>query len=292
MGRLNKQNTALSFLVFLMFSYYYGQNLQVVYDVKFKSQKSNDLILSEQMLLEISVERNESFYQSNNKVKYDSLTLEINKLGNSPAGNAIIDALPSYTFNHTIYKNFKKRKFIISESIQDQWYSTDFSFLDQWDLSKEFKNIQGYKCNKATTNFGGRRWVAWYASEIPFHDGPYKFHGLPGLILEISSDDGEYHFTTIGIQNKENGILPIVKTLKLSNQQLLHFKTKTAEEPSLKLKQAMIRSGLSGSTVNVVFDGADSNENNSDLYERINSEYWQWMKKHNNPIEKHDIWLK
>jgi GLPGLI family protein len=31
---------------------------------------------------------------------------------------------------------------------------------------------------KATTEFAGRTYVAWYTTEISIADGPYKFYGL------------------------------------------------------------------------------------------------------------------
>jgi len=62
----------------------------------------------------------------------------------------------------------------------------------KWDITKETKEVAGYICTKATTNFRGRQWIAWFAPEIPVALGPWKLHGLPGLILEASDSTKTY----------------------------------------------------------------------------------------------------
>jgi GLPGLI family protein len=61
------------------------------------------------------------------------------------------------------------------------------------------KNIGGYKCQEAKTRLGGRSFTAWYTTEIPLSDGPYKFQGLPGLILEAYDDTKEHHFLMVSL---------------------------------------------------------------------------------------------
>lgn len=50
---------------------------------------------------------------------------------------------------------------------------------------KDSLSILDYKCIKATTRFRGRDYTAWVTKELPINDGPWKFYGLPGLILQI-----------------------------------------------------------------------------------------------------------
>lgn len=52
------------------------------------------------------------------------------------------------------------------------------------------KNILGFECVMAQTNYHGRIWKAWFSPEIPVHDGPWKLHGLPGMILSADGGDG------------------------------------------------------------------------------------------------------
>lgn len=72
-----------------------------------------------------------------------------------------------------------------------------------WKISKQKDKILSYSVQKATTTFGGRNWTAWFSTEIPFSDGPYKFSGLPGLILKISDSTNSHSFELIGVE-KEN----------------------------------------------------------------------------------------
>lgn len=55
----------------------------------------------------------------------------------------------------------------------------------EWKLSRESKVINGYKAFKAETMLDGELMTAWYSSELKYKDGPDRFWGLPGLILEL-----------------------------------------------------------------------------------------------------------
>jgi GLPGLI family protein len=55
-----------------------------------------------------------------------------------------------------------------------------------WNLeSNEIKKIGNFVCKKATTNYRGSQIVAWYAEELNYPFGPWKFKDLPGIILEV-----------------------------------------------------------------------------------------------------------
>lgn len=72
-----------------------------------------------------------------------------------------------------------------------------------WEIINKHENILGYLAQKATTSFAGRQWTAWFTYEISIHDGPYKFHGLPGLILKISDNTNTHTFEIISVQKKQ-----------------------------------------------------------------------------------------
>ena len=66
-----------------------------------------------------------------------------------------------------------------------------------WELSEETDEIMGHECHKATAKWRGRDWTAWY-SDIPIDAGPWKFQGLPGLILKLEDSTGQHYFEAIG----------------------------------------------------------------------------------------------
>ena len=71
----------------------------------------------------------------------------------------------------------------------------------KWKLYPEYLSVLDYKAQKATTEFGGRKWIAWFTKDIPFQDGPYKFKGLPGLIVKIEDESKSHQFELKGIKN-------------------------------------------------------------------------------------------
>lgn len=92
------------------------------------------------------------------------------------------------------------------------------SFEWQWNLSEEIKKIGGFECQKATIDFRGRTYTAWFTTQIPVPFGPWKFQGLSGIILEIYDADGVFHITAkkIDVSNNSNEKL-IMASKKLEN---------------------------------------------------------------------------
>ncbi len=101
-----------------------------------------------------------------------------------------------------------------------------------WKLSNEEKDIKGYNCKKAICFYRGRNYTAWFTPEIPIPEGPYKFKGLPGLILEIEDDRGELKIWAETIQYPTKSEMPsfMPSGKPITFQAYLNFLGKEFEE--------------------------------------------------------------
>jgi GLPGLI family protein len=70
-----------------------------------------------------------------------------------------------------------------------------------WQMVQDTASLLGYPCQKATIDFRGREFIAWFSTDIPVNDGPWKFMGLPGLILKIHDTGNIFCFELIGIEH-------------------------------------------------------------------------------------------
>ena len=70
----------------------------------------------------------------------------------------------------------------------------------KWTLTTEKKKIGTFDCQRAITTFRGRNYDAWFTLDIPIPTGPWKLHGLPGLILEANDDKEQFKYTMQSIE--------------------------------------------------------------------------------------------
>lgn len=93
-----------------------------------------------------------------------------------------------------------------------------------WNIVDSFKQIIGLNCRKATTDFRGRNYTAWFCTDIPISNGPWKLGGLPGLIIESYDSKGEISFKCLGYE-KRNDIYfeKPIKTKNISSSLYRNF---------------------------------------------------------------------
>ena len=110
-----------------------------------------------------------------------------------------------------VYKYYGSKRMTVMHRIDEArvpiyLYDEPLDLMD-WKMSFGTKEIHGYPCFKAECDFRGRHWTAWFTMQIPVKDGPWKFCGLPGLILEMEESRGHYAFRCIGIENQQKPII-------------------------------------------------------------------------------------
>lgn len=109
--------------------------------------------------------------------------------------------------NEEIIKNFDANKLLLDSRIGIKTYhtETDLAAID-WKIQPDTKYISEYECQKAIGNYGGRTYEAWFTREIPYRDGPWKLHGLPGLIIEAKDIKNEVSFYFKEISQNEDSM--------------------------------------------------------------------------------------
>ncbi len=106
-------------------------------------------------------------------------------------------------------------------TVFDKSGGDDYTYTEPWDemeweIGDSVKSVLGYECFIATTAYHGRNWIVWFAPEIPLSYGPWKFHGLPGLILEAEDSQSKYLFEATGIEKDNKDISPLYAKDKYS----------------------------------------------------------------------------
>jgi len=147
-------------------------------------------------------------------------------------------------FRDHIYNNKKFEPVIVNEK------TPPFN----WELKPDTLTVKGYFCNTAKLNFRGRTYNVWYTTEIPTQFGPWKFFGLPGLIIKIETTDRTISFDLTMLKFIDNYEFEIPKLGKeISFQDYATYQEKVADDFVNKLKSKLPR----GVEVNI-----DNNELN------------------------------
>lgn len=186
-------------------------------------------------------------------------------------------------------------KGLIKYSVTKKYPSYDVAlhskiFLDQykvaetrpmkWKIISENQKIGEWNAQKAEADFAGRHWIAWFTTEIPIQDGPYKFHGLPGLIVKLEDSTKSHAFTLQGIKNIDSvpseifGSKEIAVNLKQYDKLIKDYEN----DPTKGLK--ILQSG--GITMKMI---DDPNNNMKEQEQRQKAS----IKRNNNRIELNNL---
>jgi len=112
------------------------------------------------------------------------------------------------TYGYEIFKNYPVNKLTVTdlgskvgaEAVGSNYLYEDALNSQKWEIKSDTSTILSYPCQKAITTFRGRVYEAWFTTDIPINNGPWKFGGLPGLILKISDKKQYFVFECKGIE--------------------------------------------------------------------------------------------
>jgi GLPGLI family protein len=214
--------TVLFFCLFIG-TFFQAQTHRYIYELQLKMDSTENEPQKFYMVLDIN--KNETKFYGRDLLVADSLNKKFGNLDNKHVDmTGQIIKRKKGSFNN---ENFINIKF--------GYYSYNTTDVINWKIENDIKKYNTYDLQKATADFGGRHWIAWFNKDIPFNEGPYKFQGLPGLIFEIQDDKNNFIYklvtnqnyseilTTDGFLESNFGTKAIVITEKQKKKILLDF---------------------------------------------------------------------
>ncbi len=177
------------------------------YELNFKPKKDSARMDKVMMILDIT--KDKSIYRDYTMVAQDSIMkAQVEAMQKSGVFKDLMKSMTMPKFSEKIYKFYPDMKVQYVERISSGFTPINIGYNDDtkfdWKISTDKEKIGEYNTQKATLDFGGRKWTAWFTPDLPFQDGPYKFHGLPGLIVKIEDDGKNYSWELKGNKKVPN----------------------------------------------------------------------------------------
>lgn len=261
----------------------FAQTNRFVYQVTSKPDINNKSdIKTENAYLDISAER--SMFYSENRIKRDSVMQANRQSGGARGFNRDqMESLRS-NINYTIEKNKKDQKITYKDRLGRDQYSYEEDRPLNWKILSETTKIGDYKVQKAETEFGGRKWTAWFTTDLPYQDGPYKFSGLPGLVVKAEDSTGDYSFDLM--KNYKIAAFPEMTTfgtvMKVKRTDYIKQQEKFKADPMSFLNSQRGGGGISPPRSQ---GGGGGSQFSPEMKKRIEDGVKDEIKKSSNPIE-------
>lgn len=257
--------TFIPFLILILFSIHsksYSQvNGKAIYETILAKNGYAPLIQ------ELLVQEGMSTFKTINKTSPDKVMVD-EETGVVTLNPTVPDSIQAF-----IVSDFKKKEIISKVFLTDNGGETYNELHVReplniiWDFKNENKTISGYPCKKALTNYRGRKYIAWYTEKIPLSVGPWKFHGLPGLIIKISDLEEEVSFLLkkIDFPHKEDlKIDPSIYKDIIGIDEYFQLKNIAREKSGQSFESKMLAKLPRGATIELTKD------ENNDIEKTIN----------------------
>lgn len=258
-------------------------NLRFTYDFSFQ-RDTNDVNSKTKESFVLDVFRDHSSFVSLNKIKndkyLDSLVKSVEKAGGINNVTSInLRKLGGIATEAVTYK-FPDGKIRYQERISGSRYEYKEEMNPDWKILDSTADYSNYHCQLATTHYGGRDWLAWFTSDIPVSDGPYKFMGLPGLIVKMQDSRGECMYELTEVANHSQGDATVPKAEIVSKSEM----KKMWENVRNKSVSANLNTPINGASTNsmIIARTSDGREMTMEEVEKRRQEN---LKKNNNRIE-------
>jgi GLPGLI family protein len=185
-----KPKKILFVLLTISFNCLIAQTGKVIY-------KSNNLNVS-RATNNVNGQLKGELYFTDSLFMYNEINPEVRdgaevKKENENVGEIKISSSDPYVFEF-IHYNYSRLDFISERVFINKIKYQKKDSIPNWEFVDEKKQIGKYTCQKAITKYCGRIWIVWFTTELPYPYGPWKLHGLPGLIMEAIDADKKYSF--------------------------------------------------------------------------------------------------
>ena len=277
---MNKNFSVLLFL--MMISFLSAQNQRFMYEYKFVSDSTNKADVKTELMNLDTTPKGSKFY-SYTSYKSDSLMrVDLEKqLKATGSINIKTDQRKGFV-RYTVAKNYQNGNVDFRNRIGMDAFKVTEDRKIAWKILPNKQKIGNWETQKATTEFGGRKWTAWFCNDIPIQDGPYKFFGLPGIIVKLEDQTQSHVFNLVGIKNlgtlePEIYAFEITKEIPLKGSEYKKLLLENRSDPAKGLRQISMDNG-------VVLNMNNSAETNKFMKER-EERLKEQVKKDNNIIE-------
>ena len=153
-----------------------------------------------------------------------------------------------------LFRNINDGETMIYRVIAGEHYSyTEPTEMPIWQIQSETKELLGYSCQLASCDFRGRTWYAWFSTDIPVNEGPWKLFGLPGLVLEAYDSKKHYAYKATGLYTQN--LQPVGIRLYVRNKP---FMLKSRQAYLLKMYKAYIQGNFASQMSALYGNGAQS----------------------------------
>jgi GLPGLI family protein len=206
--------------------------LSCEYQLEYSKNKS-DILDKRQTIMTLDIGNKSSKFYSEDYQKKDSMYRS--DLNYIPAieiyanRSKYVSKAPTYS----IFKNSPEPEVLTfcSKLVSEYYRYMEVSKFE-WQLTQEKDTILGYPCLKATCEFSGRKYMAWFTTEIPVSDGPWKFHGTPGLILSVADTENHFAFRCISINKTKKAIeIPERNYINCKKNKFIQLENRCNQDP-------------------------------------------------------------
>lgn len=128
----------------------------------------------------------------------------------SPTQNITTTAGPIPKYPKTVGSIYKNDD-IITASLPVGKYAVTFEEPKlKWEILNETKDIKEFKCRLARTlTDTGQTFYAWFTNDISIPEGPFRFKGLSGVILEVYNKSKTIQIYATDIKKSDEMIEPL-----------------------------------------------------------------------------------